>query len=111
MINESMPRFAFYHGHVLVGHSGLEHQDPSMGVAFGRFEPADGYEAIRTHCRTHHTDQAALALVAHAPGGKVITCQGVSILDDCDDLQGCIEVTVFAMASALFQALFPARAP
>ena len=51
-----------------------------MGVAFGQFVPADGYQAIQQECRANHLDQSALALCVRTEAGLVIPCAGIGIL-------------------------------
>lgn len=58
-----------------------------MGVAFGEFEPAEGYRMIQDECRTNHRDQSALALTVRSDAGVVIQCAGVGILDYSQGLQ------------------------
>lgn len=93
-----MARFSVYSGAILVGHSALENRDPPMGVAFGQFEPADGYRLIQSECRANHFDQSALALTVETLEGQVIPCAGVAILDCSDEHQAdCIEVNVLGI--------------
>lgn len=105
-----MAVFSVYSGSVLMGYCTLEHQDPGMGVAFGRFEQAAGYPLIQAECRTNHQDQSSLNLRVQTHEGKAISCAGVSILDYSNDVPDCIEVTVFAIASAQFLELFAVEA-
>jgi len=44
-----MRRFSIYSGPLLVGWSDLEAGDPPMGVASGKFIPADAYATIRAY--------------------------------------------------------------
>ena len=103
-----MQRFSIYSGSVLVGYSALEHGDPPMGVAFGEFEPADGYRLIQRECRTNHDDQSALLLSAQTEGGVVIDCMGVGILDYSEMTPfDAIEINVLGISYPLYEELFP----
>jgi len=103
-----MTRFSIYSGSVLVGYSALESGDPSMGVAFGVFEPTDGYVGIQSECRTNHSDQSALNLSVQTQTGRVIPCAGVGILDYTEELTfPCIEVNILGVPHAVYGELFP----
>ncbi|MFL1501945.1 MULTISPECIES: hypothetical protein [unclassified Pseudomonas] len=103
-----MARFSIYSGSILVGYSALEQGDPSMGVAFGAFEPAAGYRLIHSECRTNHRDQSALLLSVQTEEGLVIECSGVAILDYSEkDFEDVIEVNVLGISSPPYEALFP----
>ncbi|CAA2143503.1 hypothetical protein [Methylobacterium bullatum] len=100
------------HGEV-IGHSELESGDPPMGVAFGRFFPAAGFDAF---VRTVPPDEAEgdevliwNALSATSPEGVVIDCAGVAVFcyalgDEVD-----LEVTVLGISSPPYGKLFPNR--
>ncbi|SDB67762.1 hypothetical protein [Pseudomonas sp. NFACC13-1] len=103
-----MVRFSIYSGLVLVGYSALENGDPPMGVAFGQFEPANGYSVIRNECRTNHLDQSALALSVQTEAGFAIPCAGISILDySAELLADCIEIHILGVPHPLYEELFP----
>ncbi|WP_256346638.1 hypothetical protein [Pseudomonas gingeri] len=103
-----MMRFSIYSGSVLVGYSALESGDFSMGVAFGVFEPADGYAGIQSECRTNHRDQSALKLSVQTRTGEAIPCVGVGILDYTEDLMSpCIEVNILGVPHTVYGELFP----
>jgi len=103
-----MMRFSIYSGSVLVGYSALESGDPSMGVAFGELEPADGYLGIQSECRTNHSDQSALNLSVQTRTGSVIPCAGVGILDYTEELMSpYIEVNILGVPNATYRELFP----
>lgn len=101
-------RFSIYSGLVLVGYSALDYGDPPMGVAFGQFEPADGYAAIQNQCSTNHHDQTVLDLSVQTEAGLVIPCAGLAILDYSEELAPpCIEVNIFDIPHPLYGELFP----
>jgi hypothetical protein len=103
-----MAQFQIYSGFSLVGWSAFENGDPSMGVAFGNFEPAEGYHVIENECRSNHSDQSSLNLSVQTVDGMTIPCAGVSILDYSQPLEDrCIEVSILGMAHSLYQELFP----
>jgi hypothetical protein len=104
-----LARFSVFSGLLLVGYTALESGDPPMGVAFGEFEPAEGYRMIQDECRTNHRDQSALALTVRSDAGVVIQCAGVGILDYSQGLQpDFIEINVLGIPSLLYVELFPA---
>jgi hypothetical protein len=72
-----MKTFTVYCGSTLVGHTDLENGDPPMGVAFGRFIPAEAYRSIQKQCIENHTDQSALNFTVKTPSEKTIQCAGV----------------------------------
>jgi hypothetical protein len=98
-----MSEFRIYSRATLVGTSNLEHGDPPMGVAFGRFVPAAGYDLIQAECAANHEDQTHLLLSVAAPSGETIQCAGVAILDCAGD----IEVNVLGISYPLYAELFP----
>lgn len=77
-----------------------------MGVAFGAFEPADGYAAIQNECRTNHRDQSGLSLSVQTETGMVIPCDGIGILDYSQDELSCIEINILGIPSPLYGELF-----
>ncbi|WP_241151751.1 hypothetical protein [Pseudomonas viridiflava] len=105
---DQMARFSIYSGLTLVGYSSLENGDPSMGVAFGLFEPTAGYLAIQNECRTNHFDQSGLALSVKTEAGVVIPSMGVAILDYAIELMpDCVEASILGIPAAFYEALFP----
>jgi len=98
-----MSEFRIYSGGALVGTSTLEHGDPPMGVAFGRFMPAAGYAAIQAECQSNHRDQSSLRLSVVTPSGETISCAGVGILEGSGD----IEVNVLGISRPEYAELFP----
>ncbi|WDG78659.1 hypothetical protein PUP68_14595 [Pseudomonas chlororaphis] len=103
-----MAQFSIFSGLVLVGYSALEYGDPPMGVAFGQFEPADGYAVIKNECCTNHRDQSPLDLSVQTEAGVVIPCVGVGILDYSKELvPPCIEINILGIQHPLYGELFP----
>jgi len=98
-----MSEFKIYSGSILVGTSSLEHGDPPMGVAFGRFIPAIGYTNIQSECKSNDQDQSSLRLSVTTASDEVIQCVGVSILDGSGD----VEVNVFGISYPIYSKLFP----
>ncbi|CAH0307517.1 hypothetical protein [Pseudomonas mediterranea] len=81
-----------------------------MGVAFGQFVPADGYQAIQQECRANHLDQSALALCAQTEAGLVIPCAGIGILDYLEELlPELIEINILGIPRPLYEELFPEK--
>ena len=79
-----------------------------MGVAFGRFIPADGYQTIRKQCIESHADQTALKLIVKTPNKEVIICAGVSILDYSDQMgEELIQLNVLGISDPSYEQLFP----
>ena len=103
-----MAAFEIFSAETLVGSSDLEHGDPPMGVAFGRFFPGEGYAAIQAECINNHADQSSLKLTVRTPAGQIIQCAGVGILDDSPDLgMDGIEVHVLGISDPPYKELFP----
>jgi hypothetical protein len=98
-----MSEFRVYSGATLVGTSYLEHADPPMGVAFGRFFPTAAYASIQAECESNHEDQTNLHLWVAAPSGEIIQCTGVGIIDCGDD----IGVNVLGISYPAYAELFP----
>lgn len=103
-----MAKFFVFHEKVLVGHSALEHGDPPMGVAFGEFVPAPGYEAIAPYCKGNHSNQSELALSVKTEDGFVIPCGGAGILDYTEKAGAvCPELNVLGIDHDVYARLFP----
>lgn len=98
-----MTEFRVYSGAILVGTTNLEHGDPPMGAAFGRFFPVAAYESIQAECASNHQDQTNLHLSVAAPTGETIRCSGVGILD-CG---AGIEINVLGISYPPYAELFP----
>ena len=110
-MTEGMMIFEIYAKDTLVGHSALELGDPPMGVAFGKFIPADSYREIQRECQTNHVDQSGLALSVKTPAGGVLLCAGVAIQDCSNDAEegelADVEVIVLGIPYPLYGELFP----
>lgn len=103
-----MVTFKVFSGATFVGSSNLEHGDPPMGVAFGRFFPAEGYAAIQSACIENHADQVVLRLTVKTPSGDTIQCAGVGILDYSPEVgEEGIEVNVLGISFPPYEELFP----
>lgn len=103
-----MSMFAVYFGHLLVGHSYLEYGDAPMGVAFGEFIPAEGYQSIRRQCIENHTDQSELSLMVKTSDNEEVTCAGVAILDYSELIdENFIQLNVLGISDPLYEQLFP----
>jgi hypothetical protein len=97
-------RFHVFSGEELIGYSDLEGQDPSMGVALGRFVPSEAYKKVapvfrmwaRATASTPPHDEALLAeyyrqrdllrLSVRASSGEVVNAVRVHIADYSEDL-------------------------
>lgn len=94
----------------VLGYSELEQGDPPMGVAFGRFIRAEGFDAfIRTvppDITDGHRVQIWNNLSAKTSEGVVLQCAGVGIRYDFVDETTC-EVEVLGISSPPYDELFP----
>ena len=102
--------FAIISRDQVLGYSELEQGDPPMGVAFGRFIPAEGFDAF---VRTVPPDiidgdrvQIWNKLAARTSNGVVLQCAGVGIRYDLEGAHTC-EVEVLGISSPPYQELFP----
>lgn len=103
-----MAQFFVYHEKALVGHSALEHGDPPMGVAFGEFVPAPGYEAIAIYCKGKHSGRSELVLSVKTEDGFVIPCVGAGILDYTEKASDAYaELNVLGIDHDVYARLFP----
>ena len=105
-----MYEFSIYSGEALIGWSAFEAGDPPMGVAFGKFIPAPGYDAIRsTIIGLRGKDDGALRLSARRVDGiRLDPLGGVHIADHADELgEDGREVTALGISYPLYEALFP----
>jgi len=92
-----MARFEVYSNAALIGWSELEHRDPHMGVAFGKFVPAPAYEKVREyvrstlHVQSRSAAQAPLSLTVRTPRGadlvNVATIADASTDSTPDDIE------------------------
>lgn len=105
-----MYKFDIYSGESLIGWSQLEYGDPPMGVAFGKFVPAPGYEAIRSIVASlYGKDDSALRLSARLPDGTALEALGGVHVEDVSDEYGeeGREVTVLGVTYPSYEVLFP----
>lgn len=100
---------------VIVGHSDLEHAEPSLGRARGRFRPGLGYELVQpifrlyaeavprsgeaphdeAKLRRYHRSRDALPLELHDETGRPIATSTIHIADYGDaDGSGALELDV-----------------
>ncbi len=108
-----MPRFDILAGGTLIGHSELDHGDPPMGVAAGRFMPTAAYAAVQAQViATRNGSQLDLTLRVLAPDGRELAGDGqVQILDFSPELgPDGMEVQVLGIESPTYAALFPTQA-
>jgi hypothetical protein len=108
-----MPRFDVLAGRSLIGHSELDHGDPPMGVAAGRFVPTAAYAAIQSRViASRGGSQLELALRVLAPDGRELAGDGqVQILDFSPELGADgMEVQVLGIESPTYAELFPTQA-
>jgi hypothetical protein len=82
-------RFEVYSRSELIGWSELEHRDPPMGVAFGRFVPAPAYSKVQSKVRASLEAkdrlgaQASLQLVVRTPAGAML--KEIATIADASD--------------------------
>lgn len=106
-----MPRFEILSNGTVVGNSDLEHGDPPMGVAAGRFIPLPQYEGIRPAVVAARSSiQTHLALTVRTADGRLTPAAGTQINDYSVELgpEG-IEVEVYGIGYPLYEELFPGR--
>lgn len=79
-----------------------------MGVAFGQFVPAPGYEVIAAYCKSNHADQSELALTVQTEDGFAIPCVGVAVLDYTEKTaEAYAELDVLGIDHDVYAILFP----
>ena len=103
-------RFNIYSGESLIGWSELELGDPPMGVAFGNFIPAPGYDTIRsTIVNPRGQGEDVLWLSARLADGTLLEAVGgVHIQDHSDEIgEDGREVAVLGIGYPLYEILFP----
>jgi hypothetical protein len=108
-----MPRFEVLAGQVLIGHSELDHGDPPMGVAAGRFMPTPEYAIFQPLViATRDGSQLDLTLRVLTPDGRELARDGqVQILDFSPELgPDGMEVQVLGIESPTYAELFPTQA-
>jgi hypothetical protein len=107
-----MPSFDVFAGSTRVGCSELEHGDPPMGVAAGRFLPGSAYAAIQSAViASREGSQIDLALRVLAPDGRELAGDGqVQIIDYSAELgTDALEVHVIGIEPELYAELFHAH--
>lgn len=108
-----MPRFHVLAGRILIGHSELDHGDPPMGVAAGRFMPTTDYAAVQSRViASRDGSQLDLTLRVLTPDGRELARDGqVQILDFSPELgPDGMEVQVLGIESPIYAELFPTQA-
>ena len=107
---KAMPRFAIYSDSSLVGWSELEHGDPPMSVAFGRFLQAPAYIAIQpivVAAATGPLPEELRLSVRDANGSVVEATGGVHIVDCSPELgPDAIEVSILGVLYPKCEELF-----
>ena len=102
--------FDIISGGRVLGYSEPEQGDPPMGVAFGRFIPAEGFSVFVQTVPTDATDGDRVRiwnnLEARSANGVVLQCAGVGVRYDLDGKFAC-EVEVLGIDSPLYQEMFP----
>ncbi|KQX35799.1 hypothetical protein ASD04_13590 [Devosia sp. Root436] len=102
--------FAIISDGQILGYSELEQGDPPMGVAFGRFVPAEGFDAFVRAVPPDITDGDRVhiwnRLGARTSQGVVLQCAGVCIRYDLKD-KHTSEVEVLGISSPPYDELFP----
>jgi hypothetical protein len=102
--------FEVFAGSILVGYSELEHGDPPMGVAEGKFMPSPAYGAIQPSVvAAREGSQAHLALTVRTADGRELPAQsGFRIADYSAELGAEeIQVEVLGVGYPLYEELFP----
>ena len=104
-------RFEIYSGPILVGWSGLELGDPPMGVAFGRFLPAQGYSAIQSFVVAAAGGPLPdhLNLSIREKAGAVLQASGGVHITDCSAELGAegMEVSILGVSYPSYESIFP----
>jgi hypothetical protein len=108
--------FGIFHGDVLIGLSELESGDPPMGVAFGRFEPADAFAPMRNAMKpvrdgtgNELRDTRSLeGLCVRTADGIALVCLHVDVCEygEADNPLGW-EVVCLGIEQPLYEELFP----
>jgi hypothetical protein len=102
--------FEVYSHSELIGWSELEHRDPPMGVAFGRFVPAPAYSKVQSKVRASLESknrlgaQAPLQIEVRTPAGAVLK-EIATIADASDKYPGEIELELLGVPN--FATHFP----
>jgi hypothetical protein len=108
--------FDIFHGDVLIGRSELESGDPPMGVAFGRFEPADAFAPLRNAMKpAHDSTGKELRDMRYLGGVCARTADGIALVcshvDVCEygepDNPLALEVVCLGIEQPPYEELFP----
>ena len=95
-------RFEVFSHSELIGWSELEHRDPSMGVAFGRFMPTPAYLKVQAEIRAslesrdRLSTQSPLQIAVRTPNGAVLE-RIATIADASDKYPGEIELELLGV--------------
>jgi hypothetical protein len=108
--------FCIFYGDVLIGRSELECGDPPMGVAFGKFEPADDFAPLRHTMKPardgagkeHHDMRYLEGLCVKTPDGITLVCAGVAVFE-CGEADNPFawEVSCLGIEQPPYEELFP----
>lgn len=123
-----MKRFLVFSGEKVIGSSDLAGQDPSMGVALGRFAPGEGYPDVahvfRTWARAtapqlegrppdedllaaYYRQRDALSLSVRTSSGEVVHTEWIHVTDYSDDLgEDGYELSICLSQRSVFERLF-----
>jgi hypothetical protein len=93
----------------LIGFSEIESGDPSMGCAYGKFVPADGYRAIQEHCVRHRDKWESIPGLAVEVMGVTLECNGgFQIVDFSPELGNHgIELHLLGITTPPYDEIFP----
>lgn len=94
---------------LVVGSTELEHGDPPMGVATGRFHPSENYALLRERCQLDGSVRSGLQLRVRHREGRIIDCAAGVFIEDSSEELGleAIEVSVLGIGHLLYEELFP----
>jgi hypothetical protein len=104
----TMPRFEIYADGTHIGWSELEHGDPPMGVAHGRFFPAIAYSAIQTQVIAEtDSGKTSYHFQVKTPNQVWVEAVATSISDYSREVgaEG-IEISVLGISSPPYEVLF-----
>jgi hypothetical protein len=94
-----MPILDIYAGDTFIGEAVLDEIDDGMGVAFGPFHPASGYDQVRpqvtaaAEARDQNLEAPSVDLRARSKAGELIE-SGFVVIDDFADIDVDPEATV-----------------
>ncbi|MGA3371803.1 MAG: hypothetical protein ABSC48_08595 [Terracidiphilus sp.] len=109
-----MPSFEVLSGGVLVGHFEMEHGDPPMGVASGKFFPLPAYDSIPTFtvrdiAEVEVASQSHPSLIVRdVDGRELVPSGGVQISDYSAELgPDGLTVEIVGIGYPMYAELFP----